>query len=495
MFAFALWDSRLRTLYLCRDRCGKKPLYYTTSKDGLLFASELPALRRMLPNRPQLSTQALCLYMQLGFVPSPLTIEREIRAVPPGHVLIYGPDRRPVITQYWKPETTERYAGTREQALKQLDHELRTSIRLRLRSDVPVGVFLSGGIDSGLVAAYAAREADYSPVCFIASNTDPQLDESKTAQKVAEHLGLPAEIVDIDYAPWNLIQQIPKLYGQPFADPSAIPSLLVARAAHGRRKVVLSGDGGDEVFAGYRRYQLARLSAWFGDRGVKQAGFFESLAGLAGSSARRSPMGFLARACRGLAVGEPDRYLIWTLDMLGREDLCRLLPDLPCDEARVFLAGRASTGGLRRFQLSDYRLILGDCLLPKMDIASMASSVEVRSPLLDTSLASFAWSLPAAWSTRPRRPKALLRDLAGGYLPPEVVTAPKRGFEVPIAGWLRTDLSPMVEEMLLSSGSQLADMTDANVLASLVRGDDGFRGNRSLVVWALLILELFLRDR
>lgn len=502
MFAAAIWDTRRRTLILARDRVGKKPLYYARTNGSLAFASEIPALLELLPERPPLNRAAIADYLRLGFVPHPETIYEGVCALPPGTTLRYEPGAEPEIQPYWSPppatpDAPSRFTGTRADALAQLDAHLRDAVALRLRSDVPVGLFLSGGVDSGLVAAHAAAAGARDLLCFVVAVNDERLNEAAAARQTAERFGLPIEIIPLDIAPQDAIARLPAMYGQPFADPSAIPSYFVAQAAKRHRKVVLNGDGGDEVFAGYRRYWAGYLSEQLRIVPLPEAArtALATLGRRLGRGRiRRTPLGFAARTLRGLALPDSARYLAWTTDLFSDDDLVRYFPDLPRRQVPSHEA--ATTRGARAYMRSDYRLVLPDDLLVKMDIATMASSVEARSPLLDVPLAEFAWSLPERWLFSPRETKPLLRALAARVLPRAVARAPKRGFEVPVARWLAEDLREMVDDLLLAPDARIVHVAggSAAVLAALVRGRDDFQGNRPQTLWALLMLEIFLRD-
>lgn len=500
MFAAAVWDKRQRRLTLFRDRAGKKPLFYAQVGPGLAFASELPALLALLNETPQLSQNALAAYLRLGFVPDPWTIYEGVWALSPGCSLSFAPGEAPTVSQYWDFVEPAPFRGSREDALEQLERRLRESVEIRLRSDVPVGLFLSGGVDSGLVAAYAAAAGARDLMCFVIEVPDAALNEAPAARQVAQHLGLEVRTIELSYAPADAIERVALLYGQPFGDSSAIPSYYVAEAARAHRKVVLNGDGGDEVFAGYRRHWLGRASPWLLPLTAPIRGPIAALGRrFARANERRSARGFTARALRGLALGERERYLVWTTDLLAVNDVRRCFPELAATEAAApdgFPFAYPETIGcktLRQFLRSDFRLILAGDLLPKIDIATMAHGVEARSPLLDIPLIEFSWTLPSRWLMNLRETKPLLRSLARRCLPRTVVDAPKRGFEVPVRRWLRDDLQDLVGDLLLARDSRLAAFGAPAALRDFVLGRDGFVGNRAQVVWSLLMLELFLR--
>jgi asparagine synthase (glutamine-hydrolysing) len=500
MFAAALWDERKQRLLLARDRAGKKPLYYAMTDNGLAFSSEIPSLLALLGRTPGWNPPAIADYLRLGFVPHPETVYRGVFALPPGSTLCYTHGEKPEITAYWSPREQPPFRGSRADAIEQIAERLREAVRLRLRSDVPMGLFLSGGIDSGLIGAYAAEEGARDLLCFTVKVADARLDESHAAIATASKLGLPIEIISLDIAPREAIERVPFLYGQPFADSSAVASFFVARAARQHRKVVLNGDGGDEVFAGYRRYWAARAAPTLVSLGSWARTGMSSLGTLLSESTkRRTALGFVSRTLRGVAYDNGNRYLAWTSDLLSNGDMHQYFPDLAREEPTVDRLNRLrdeelSSLGLRAFLRSDFRLILADDLLVKMDIATMANSLEARSPLLDIPLVEFAWSLPEKWLISARETKPLLRELARRVLPRTVASAPKRGFEVPIAQWLARDLRDTLGDTLLASDSRVGAMGDPVRIRALVDGRSPFTGNRPQVIWALLMLELFLRN-
>jgi asparagine synthase (glutamine-hydrolysing) len=499
MFAAAIWDESRQRLTLARDRVGKKPLFYAQLGSGLAFASEIPALLELLDRVPNYSTAALADYLRLGFVPHPETVYEDVFALPPGCTLTFSPGETPRIAPYWTPTWPAPFGGTRADALAELDLRLREAVALRLRSDVPIGMFLSGGIDSGLVASYAAELGARDLLCFVVEVGDKTLNEAPAARRTAAHLGLPIETIPLHIAPLEAIEAVATLYGQPFGDSSAVPTYFVAKAASGHRKVVLNGDGGDEIFAGYRRYwaargipTLARIGALGGRPLMRLAD------ALARVTDRRSRLGFLARTLRGGRLAAEDRYLVWTQDLLDARDLARCFPDLVApglvaDRLGDLRDEHVAMRFARAFMRCDYRLVLVDDLLSKMDIATMAHSLEARSPLLDVPLAEFTWSLPDRWLLSATETKPLLRALARRRLVADVARAPKRGFEVPVRQWLARDLRNVVGDLLLGSDSRVAQLGAPRAVRALVGGRDDFAGNRAQAVWCLLMLELFLR--
>ncbi len=497
MFAAALWDNPRSRLVLWRDRVGKKPLFFAEHAAGIAFASELPALIALLDRQPSIDWHAVAWYLRLGFVPHPLTIYEGVRVLPPGACLVRENDRPAVIRNYWEPTRAADFTDIgRREAVEQVDGWLRDATKLRLRSDVPLGVFLSGGIDSGLVSALAVDLGASDLLAFVVEVDDPALNEAPLARMTAKRLGLQVETIPLSIAPVDEIQAIPARYGQPFADASAIPSYLVSRAAAKHRKVVLNGDGGDEVFGGYRRYQLGRLARRLpSDPPALLHGLDAVGRAMTRASGRRSRLGFVGRAVRGVGLAEADRYLAWSVDVFTPSEVRAHFGALPQTVWGENDAPQApKCGDLRSMMLSDFGLILPDDLLVKMDIATMANSLEARSPLLDVPMIENVWGLPSRLMTEGGRTKPLLRDLAARYLPDEVTVAPKRGFEVPVERWLKHDLRPMLNETLLAGDSRVARFADQSFVRDLVADPQRAQGSWATSVWTLLVLELFLRS-
>jgi asparagine synthase (glutamine-hydrolysing) len=496
MFAFAIHDSINASLYLARDRFGKKPLFYRAQGDGLIFASEIKALKpyaRAAGERWNVSGQAVADYLSLGVVPQPNTIYEGIFCIPAGTYTTFSKGNLD-IRGYWSPTFSPKTDLTYEEAQRETRRLIGESVRLRLRSDVPLGVFLSGGVDSSVIAYEAAQVLGSDLQCFTVS-TGGELDESDLAAQTARLLGVQHHVLPLRLDPVEGLQTVVKHYDQPFADSSAIPSRQIAKMAAEHVTVVLNGDGGDEVFAGYRRYiaaaNVSRLS-W-----IPQPVAARLAATLgSGSIMRRSPLGFAARFARGLALTADERYLAWTSDMLRESDKSEHWVGPPV-EATERLVCETLISGLSQLdqQLeSDRRLNLLSDLLVKMDMACMAHSLEARSPLLDHTIAEFAWRLPDRYRVRRGRPKRVLRDAYRGVLPPDVTTGAKRGFEIPLNEWLAGDLKPLLHDLVGSPSARLRSFVDDSLITALLDETAFADRNRAFLLYALLVLELWLEQ-
>lgn len=498
MFAIALYDRARQRLVLTRDRFGKKPLYYATPPGGgLLFASELKALlplMRAVGMEPEIDPQGIYDFLSLGSVPQPSTVYRGVMSVPPGSLLTA--DRSGVrLEQYWHAEFQPKFAGTFEEAQALVREKIAEAVRLRLRSDVPVGSFLSAGIDSNIVTHEAARVVGERLQTFTVASEDPDLDESAVAARSAARLGVRNTVLTLDTDPLRDLGFLVRAYDQPFADPSAIPSLAVSRAASEHVKVVLNGDGGDELFGGYRRHVAAH--------GMERLTWVPRplAAGLAallapGRQARRTLLGYVGRMARGLALPPEERYLVFTADMLRDGDK---RPWWRGGEARATedlvspYVGRplGEFDGLLNAEIS---INLLSSLLVKMDIATSAFSLEGRSPLLDQELAEFALKLPGGFKVQGRRTKAILRAAYAGALPEEVVRGRKRGFEVPLGSWLRGPWRPLLQDTLGAHDAKVLAYVDRALVQRVLEEDSFLDRNKAYITYAFLVLETWLRS-
>lgn len=497
MFAFSIHDTRDGSLFIARDRFGKKPLYYTRpASGGLLYASELKALRPLAEaagDRWKINDQAIYDYLSLGVVPQPSTVFLGVYAMPPGSWMRFQQEQL-TIKEYWRPEFTPKTNLSYEAAKERVRAEIAEATRLRLRSDVPLGVFLSGGVDSSVIAYEAAQQVGESLQTFTV-NTGAGFDESPVAQRTARALGVHNEVLHIKPSALEGLRALVRQYDQPYSDSSAIPSLEISRLARERVTVVLNGDGGDEVFAGYRRYVAAARSARLDllPSAVSRA-LAQGLEPFAG--ARRSPLGFAARFARGLALSPAERYLAWTTDMLRQEDKVRIwrgAPMLPT-EMRIASVQRPELSALDGQLAADARINLLSDLLVKLDMATMAHSLEGRSPLLDHKVAEFAWTLPDSYRVRGGTPKAILRDAYRGRLSDEVIGGAKRGFEIPLVGWLEGELKPILMDTLGSPAALVRSYIDGDFLNALLRREVMTERNWAYIVYALLVLELWLQE-
>jgi asparagine synthase (glutamine-hydrolysing) len=499
MFAFAIWDAKRQRLLLARDRVGIKPLYYTRLADGgLVFGSEIKSILQDAAVDNAWSPEALDAYLTLLYVPAPATIYKHIYKLPPGHILVA--DRASVrVSQYWDLEFT----GTGDEAdeeryLDELDALLTESVRMRLISEVPLGAFLSGGIDSATVVAYMTETSDSTVHASSVGFADTEFNELDKATRIAEHLGceLDKKMVSPDVE--ALLPRLAWHLDEPFGDSSAVPTYLVSGAARERVTVALSGDGGDELWAGYAWHRVEQKE-WQARERLGRTG-----CSLAAGLGHLLPLGVKgARSLRHLGL-PPDQACVrkhgyQQFDQNGKsllysQDLSHAVRDSdPFAPFKRAYAACQSSDPLDRSMYVDVKTYLPDDILTKVDKMSMAVSLEARVPLLDHKLLEFAARVPASLKLRGGTSKYLLRRALERRVPRALFNGPKHGFTAPIARWLRGPLKPMARELLFDG--QLADrgiFRESGVTQVWNEHQQGQRDHRHRL-WSLVMLELWFR--
>ena len=498
MFAFAVWDSSNRMIYLARDRFGKKPLYYTARNGELVFASELKALRILAKemNVPwKIRDQGIYDFLSLAVIPQPETIYQDVFALPPGSWMIFdGKDRR--ITRYWSLEFRPKLAMPYPDVLQQTRELIGEAVRLRLRSDVPLAVFLSGGIDSSVIAYEAGLSLGESLQTFTVAMEDADLDESPTATRTARVLGVRNNVLRLKPSPLEELHRVVAIYDQPYADPSAIPSMAIAKLAAQHVKVVLNGDGGDELFAGYRRYLAARCLKIFSAVPV-QLLKLALKAIRKRSTPRQSVAGFSFRFLRALVARGGERYLIMTLDTLRDPDKSQAWLKEAMRPTEKWVESVMQGNDIKDLDTltdCDVQINLLSDLLVKMDMATMSASLEARSPLMDHVVAEFSARLPDSYRLRFGRTKAVLRNAYRHRLPDEVINRAKSGFDPPLSSWLKNELKPVTMDCLGSPGAKVRSYLSDFFINDLLEGKVAQDYNWAMLVYSLLILELWLQE-
>jgi asparagine synthase (glutamine-hydrolysing) len=504
MFAVAVWDEARELLVLARDRLGKKPLYYARTRDGIVFGSEIKALLAADPTLAEPDPDALLPYLRYGFVPEPRTWYRRIRVVPPGHWLSFsGGDVH--CEAFWTLELPDPEAPPRDPAIvrEELDALLEEAVRIRLVSDVPLGVFLSGGLDSSTVVAYAARSGLRPLKTFTIGFDRDDWDESEDAKLVAERFATEHHVLTVTEGELaaNLPQTVETLvrhHDQPFGDSSALPTYHVSRLAREHVKVTLGGDGGDELFAGYSAYRGRRFAELYGHLPPWLARTL--IPQLAATLARHAPRGRgyeaqrVARILHHSALPFDDMY--FSKGALSRERLRQLLGDgheasvedvdgwaRDRDVGRVL---RSTLPAVTKASYADLRFGLLNQMLVKVDRMSMANSLEVRLPLLDHRLVEYAFALPPELKLRGWQTKAILRDTVRDLLPPRAMSKRKQGFSVPLREWLRDGLSEMVGDYLEGAHARLPDAIDAGAVRAVLAEHRRGQADHGQLIWRLL---------
>lgn len=506
MFAFALYDRKTSSLFLARDRFGIKPLFYSVLADGrVLFASELKALKADPELPRKLDARAVEDYFALGYVPEPKTIYRNVHKLRPGHTLLFERGQpEPLQKQYWDLPFREIAVASEADLQDELLMRLKEAVQVRLVSEVPLGAFLSGGVDSGAVVAMMA-ELQANPVNTCAIGFDVKtFNETEYAQAVAERYRTNHFQQTVRSDDFDLLDELAALYDEPYADSSAIPTYRVCQLARQRVTVALSGDGGDEHFAGYRRYRWHMNEEKV--RSYLPLGMRRALFGTAGRlypKADWAPRVFRAKATfQALARNSVEAYL-FSVSICSDEQRSALFSDALKRELQgysvesvfqEYAANSPTDHPLSMIQYLDMKTYLVGDILTKVDRASMAHSLEVRVPFLDHPLAEWVSGLSPEWKLRGQEGKYLLKKSLEKHLPADVLYRPKMGFGVPLAKWFRGPLRDRLRRDLLEGGLAATGMFNQTYLSQLVDEHQSGRRDHSAPLWSLLMFQAAVRE-
>ncbi|MGE3342195.1 MAG: asparagine synthase (glutamine-hydrolyzing) [Vicinamibacterales bacterium] len=501
MFAFALWDRQERTLSLARDRMGEKPLYYARTPGSLIFGSELKALRAHPGFVAEIDRNALSLYLRHNYLPAPYSIYRGTYKLPAGCwcTVREGMSDWPAARSYWPHEQVvaqglaDPLRESDDEIVRQLESLLDDAVRLRMEADVPLGAFLSGGIDSSLIVALMQKASGRPVKTFSIGFAEKRYNEAEYASAVAGHLGTDHhELYVTPQEAMAVIPELPAIYDEPFADPSQIPTCLVSRLARQHVTVSLSGDGGDELFAGYDRYFQAARRA----RQIRRvplparrvlAGVMRSIPG--GNGRRRRELADL------LSVDTDYRLYHWLRAHWKRPDEIVL----GGHEYATAMSSRSSpiggAGFCDQMMYADMEMYLPDNGMVKVDRASMAVSLEARVPLLDHRLVEMAWRVPLRQKIRDGRGKWVLRTLLEKYVPAAMIDRPKRGFTVPIGAWLRGPLAVWADDLLAESRLRNDGFFDAAAVGQKWREHRAGAHDWTYPLWTVLMFQLWLTQQ
>lgn len=490
MFGIAIWNAATKTLLLARDRFGEKPLFYAHDDNGIAFASELKSLLHVPGFDRRIDDEAVQGYVCFGYVPSPRSIFAGVRKLPPAHFLRYR-DGVASVHRYWQLAFGQRHELREADAIEELAGLLDQAVSSRLVADVPFGAFLSGGLDSSVVVALMARHLSQPVRTFSIGFREAAYNELSDARRVARHLGTQHRELVVEPDAVDLLQKLVWYLDEPFADSSAVPTYLVAKLAREDVTMALTGDGGDEAFAGYSRYlkflQLQRL-------GVLKP-LVAGAAGVAGALLPGSIGYRIGRLGERLRQPFPDSYLSSvavsrrdvSANLLGRDGgdhyrgIAGLVADLP------------SGDDLDRIVALDIGSYLADDILVKLDRMAMANSLEGRSPLIDHRLVEFAVRLPTSMRIRDGRGKHLLREVARRWLPADVLDKPKQGFAIPLASWFRGPLRELASDLLASRAFRERGLIDAAAADRYLADHLAQRADHGETLWLTLSLELWAR--
>jgi len=503
MFAFAIWDERAKSLFLARDRVGKKPILYSHQPNGdLIFGSEFQALLKHPSISREVDYEAIDSYLSYLCVPAPLTAFKSIRKLEPGHWLRW---KGGVIEtkRYWQPDFSKKIKISEGEAIEETLRIVGEATKMRLISEVPLGAFLSGGVDSSIVVALMARESSQPVKTFSIGFEEQDYSELKYARRVAEHVG--AEYNEFTIRP-NALEVLPTLvehYGEPYADPSAIPTYYVSRESRKYVTVALNGDGGDESFVGYERHVAMKYAELYKKlpAPLRRSLIEPALGAIPAPTNFRNRFVRFQRFLRAASMPKAERYFAWlsTFDdeakreLYTRELASRANGSSPIIYLEKNIGTANGKGIIDASLLADLMHYLPNDLLVKVDIASMANSLEARSPLLDHKVIEFAASLPENIKQSGTETKSLLKKVAARLVPRDVIYRQKMGFAVPIKYWLGNELQEFTRDILLSEKARSRGLFNGDVVERLIDEQRRDTKDNSWKIWTLLMLELWFQ--
>ena len=501
MFAFALWDETQQSLFLARDRIGKKPLHYAIYDGGIAFASEIKALLKHPKVVKEIDLSALNKYLTFEYVPAPATIFKSIKKLEPGHYLSYQ-NGKSEIKKYWDIPLADYPIGfkTEDEYAEELRDILERAVRSRLVADVPVGVFLSGGIDSGVIAALAAK-ADRKIECFSIGFDEPSFDESSHAKSIAKALGLNHRLKIFNTREMlDNLDELPNFLDEPLADASILPSYLLSKVASERLKVALSGDGGDELFAGYPTYQAHRIITYYDLLPETLKNSVKALAAWLPVSHGNISTDFkIKQFLRGAGVSPEIRFFMWMGSFTESEKKGLLSSDVRAalahentyEDVFAYIRESGLNKDLERILYLSMKLYLQDDILVKVDRAAMANGLEVRCPLLDQELVEFACRLPMQYKLHGLKTKYLLKKAAAGILPDSIINRKKKGFGIPISKWLTGELKSYMLDYLGEERIKRQGYFNYPYVKGLIDDHLHKRKDHRKLLWTLLIFQIW----
>jgi asparagine synthase (glutamine-hydrolysing) len=500
MFAFAIWDERTKSLFLARDRVGKKPLLYAQLDGELVFGSEFTALLEHPRVSRDVDFEAIHHYLSFICVPAPLTAYRAIRKLEPGHWLIWR-DGEIKTERYWQLDFSKKLKISEEEAGERTVELLREAVRVRLMSEVPLGAFLSGGIDSSAVVALMAQESSEKIKTFSIGFDEQDFSELHHARRVAEHVGADHHEFIVRPDAMEILPTLVEHYGEPFADSSAIPSYYVSKETRAYVTVALNGDGGDECFAGYQRYAAMSIAQKYRNlpAPLRDSVISNVVRALPGFDARQNPLRKAKRFIAAASLPPVERYLRWVsaFDDAAKQGLYsdafrhKTAAFRTASILEPWFAKANGAGIVDASLLTDTMTYLPNDLLVKMDIAAMAVSLEARSPFLDHHLMEFAAGLPEKLKLRRLTTKYLLKRVLKKLVPAENLNRSKMGFGVPIGHWFRGAMQPFLRQTLLSEKALGRGLFRPEMVRQLIDTHVAAKADHSHRLWSLLMLELW----
>ncbi len=503
MFAFAIWDETEQSLFIARDRVGKKPVLYSHQPNGdLIFGSEFKAVLQHPSVSREVDYDAIDSYLTYLCVPAPQTAFKAIRKLEPGHWLRWK-NGEIKTERYWLPDFSKKIKLTEAEAIEETTRILRESVKLRMISEVPLGAFLSGGVDSSVIVALMAQESSNPVKTFSIGFEEQDFSELKYAKAVAKHVG--AEYNEFIVKP-NALEILPMLvdhYGEPYADSSAIPTYYVAKETRNFVTVALNGDGGDESFAGYERYVAMQIAEKYHKipNALRKVFVETPISLIPTSELKKSRVRDAKRFLQAASLPKTERYLRW-MSTFTREakaeiytkEFTETVADNHVSQLLDYWFAKSNGNGiLDATLLTDQMTYLPNDLLVKVDIASMAVSLEARSPFLDHKVIEFAASLPENLKMKGLETKSLLKKVAAKLVPKEVIYRKKMGFGVPIGNWFRGEMKGFVRDILLSEKSLKRGIVKPEFIEKYVREHTESSKDHTFQIWTLLMLELWFQ--
>jgi asparagine synthase (glutamine-hydrolysing) len=501
MFAFALWDNKSKTLFLARDRIGKKPLHFSLTDDGIVFASEIKSLLRHPQIARDIDLKSLNKYLTYEYVPAPNTIFTGIKKLEAGCYLSYR-EGQIGSHEYWDIPLVDNPISykTEQEYIEELRERFARAVRARLVADVPVGLFLSGGIDSGLVAAFATREKP-DLECFTIGFDEPSFDERPHASAVVRALGAKQRVVTFTMREMaETLRKLPSVLDEPLADASILPTYLLSTFTAQSVKVALSGDGGDELFAGYPTYQAHRLVTYYDSLpGFLKAALRVGASYLPVSHDNISADFKVKQFLKGAGVSSEIRFFIWMgafvdaekRDLLSDEVKSALRIHNTYEDIFDYIRKSKLTKDLERILYLSMKLYLQDDVLVKVDRASMASALEVRCPFLDHEFVEFVCRLPMVYKLNGIKTKYILKKAAEGILPRSVVARTKKGFGVPISRWLCADLKDLMLHYLSEERIKRQGLFNSAYIKALIENHLRKQNDHRKLLWPLIVFQIW----
>lgn len=492
MFAFAIYDSEQQEIIIFRDRVGVKPLYYSLTDDAFMFSSELRPLLNYSDFNKEIDFEAVSSYLQFGYIHAPKTIFKSVQKLLPGHYLKYDIESKILVKEcYWNINDFYENQVAREDITEELEATIIEAFNLRMIADVPVGVFLSGGIDSSLVAAIVQKYSKIPINTFTIGFEDKKYDESNYAKEIAKYLGTNhTELICNKEDALAIITKLPKIFDEPFADSSAIPTVLVSELAKKQVSVVLSGDGGDELFCGYPSYVLMEKRFKL----LSRVPFRKKLRKI--SNIFPVPI-FIQNKFNGKLYNKAIKIK----NMLDHDDIVNTFKVANSVFSKDEIKGLiredyffskdipATTSNLEKMMISDFKGYLPDDLMVKIDRSTMSASLEGREPLLDHKIIEFAASLPVSY----KKNKEILKSILGHYIPEELFLRKKQGFGIPINDWLREDLKYLVDQYLGEELIKKYNVFDYGYISKLLEAFYA-KKNDDNKIWVLLMFQMWLSE-